>query len=389
MDQIKGKPIFVVKTYDEQIQFIESCKKLYTLSIQNNTSTFCGIDFEFNMNWKIKERYIGSIQIIFIFDNASYHDSDYEKPVYILNPLMLSKNHKILFIKYILCSRVVKIFHGSDSLDYPHIYKDILKQNKRKFIRFINNSVDTRFMCEFSKHIMVRAGVLDVRSKKCSIYNALLDHNAIDIEMFNKLEKISSKINYNKPWIIENLTEVQIVYSAHDVMHLYDLLEKITHRIKPVKDISDNIDRPMDPLSLVNRMYRFHILNRLGICKLSLRCKNMFDKYHFDKKRIESIDQKIMEKYLTTIEYTDNQSNIHKIDLTFDDVLFVDTLRKSTLSCLRVYETDMPRDIETIDKYLTESHIFKLIKGQKSIKKMMRIVNTKPSQVDKIRVVCE
>lgn len=394
MDQIKGKPIFVIKTYEDQVKFIESCKKLYTLSTQDHTLTFCGIDFEFNMNWKLKERYIGSMQIIFVFNNTSYHDPEYEKPVYILNPIKLSKDHKKLFIKYILCSKVVKIFHGSDSLDYPHIYKDILKQNKRKFIKFVNNSVDTRFLCEFSKRIMVRSGVLDVSSKKCSIYNALLDHDTISIDMFNKLEKISSKINYNKPWIIEDLKEHQIIYSAHDVIHLYDLLEMITQRIKPIKNIPDNIDsskypgKPIDPLSLVNRMYRFHILNRLGICKLTLRCKNIFDKYHFDKNRIDLMDQKIMENYLTSIEYTDKRSNIHKIDLTFDDVLFIDTLRKSTLTCLRIYSADISRDIEMIDDYLIESWIFKMIKGQKSIKKMIQIVKSK-SQTDKKRVVCE
>lgn len=394
MDQIKDKPITVVKTNDDQIKFIEDCRKIYTMCKKDHTSTFCGIDFEFNMNWKLKERYIGSMQIIFIFNNIKYSDPEYEKPVYILNPIKLTNENKKLFTKYILCSRVVKIFHGSDSLDYPHIYKDVLKQNKRKFIKFINNSVDTRFLCEFSKRVMMRAGVLDVRSKKCSIYNALVDHDAIDQDMFDKLEKISSKINYNKLWIIEELKDHQIIYSAHDVMHLYDLLEKITQKIKPIKDVPETIDsnrypgRPIDPLSLVNRLYRFHILNRLSICKMSVKCRNIYDTYHFDKKHTDTLDQKIMEDYLTSVQYVDKNSVVHKLELTFDDVLFIDTTRKSILNCLRVYETYRPKDVEIIDRYMNESQIFKLMKGHESITQIVRIIESR-SQGDKKHVVCE
>lgn len=385
MNDEKDKPITVVKTHDDQIKFIEMCRYIYQNNKLNKSTTYCGIDFEFNMNWKLKERYIGSMQIIFIPNSEMYHSSDNEKPVFILNPIKLSPEHKKQFIKYILCSNIIKIFHGSDSLDFPHIYKDILKQNKKKFIKFINHTVDTRFLCEFSKHIVSRIGLRNTMSKKCSIYNALLDHSVISTDTFGALEAVSAKINYNKPWIIDELKEHQIIYSAYDVMYLYDLLESIT--VKILIDKTTDRSHMMDPLALVNRLYRFHMLNRLGICKMSLRCRNVYSKYRFTKQQSDTMNQKIMEHFLTSILYVDGE-NIHKLDLVFEDVLFIDTIRKSILSCLVVYETDRSKDVETMDQYMSDSNIFKSFKGHKTIVKIIKIIGKK-SQNEKINITCD
>jgi hypothetical protein len=381
MDKIKDKPIIVVDTENKKNEFILSCENIYRLSKINNNLTFCGIDFEFNMNWSKKTRYIASMQIIFIFNSEKYHMDDFEKPVYILDPMKLNTNQIKLFIKYILCSHVIKIFHGSDSLDYPHIFTDILNNNKKKFIKFVNYSIDTRFMCEISKRLMHKIG-LNIKSNKCSIYNALNDLNVISDDIFNKLEGISSKINYNKPWIINKLSENQIIYSAYDVMYLYDLVEKITLSISPLNTQNEH---NIDPISLVNRLYRFHMLNKLQICNFSQKCKYVYDSYKNNKKETDDSEEKIMEMLLTTIQYTDKNSNVHNIDLLFDDILFVDTIRKSILICLKVYQINKQADIDKINKYLVESKVFNLIRGKNSILKMINIIHSKKiSEVNNI-----
>ena len=99
------------------------------------------------------------------------------------------------------------------------------------------------------------------------------------------------------------------------------------------------------------------------------------------------MDQKIMETYLTSIQYTDNRSNVHKIDLTFEDVLFIDTTRKSILICLKIYQINHTKDVEAINSYLNDSQIFQLMKGHESIIKMIQIIGSK-SQIDKKHIVC-
>ena len=276
------KPIIVVRNNNDANIFIDDCRKLHDMNNERKGAdaapgSFCGIDFEFNMNWRTRERYIAMMQIIFVFNDMTYYTPEI-KPIYILDPLSLSPEHKQKFTQYILCSSVTKIFHGSDSLDYPHVYSSLLNKSEKKFIKFINHSVDTRFLCEISKRLMVRAGMLKLTDKKCSIYNALLDHNVIDRKKFDTLTQISSTINYNKDWIISKLKPPQLMYSAYDVMYLYDLLHIITKNIRPTDQeqparISIDPLSSTDIISVITRLYRFHMINRLALSQTVSQCK--------------------------------------------------------------------------------------------------------------------
>jgi hypothetical protein len=396
-----NKPIIVVKNEKDADQFIADCQKIYTVNNDLGTS-FCGIDFEFNMNWKKKERYIALMQIIFIFNDSSYYDAQDIKPIYILNPLKLNPEHMKKFIKYILCSRVTKIFHGSDSLDFPYTYRSILGENKKKFIKFINHSVDTRFLCEISKRMMVRAGMIPVTDKKCSIYNALFDHNVVDRQKFDQLTQISSKINYNKDWIVDKLKPEQLVYGAYDVAYLYDLLHTITKNIRTSSSIRQtSLDTDSDDeiipdtafrarisgciVSMVTRLYRFHTINRMGLTLISSRCKALVDHYKINRDRMNVIDQKIMERFVTKIIIkepwpgtgpgtgTGTDPGV-ELDVMVEDLLSIDTIRKSILNCLRVYEINHGTDPETADRYFENSNAFKKMKGRESILELINII---------------
>lgn len=370
-----NKSVLIVKDRDTTNKFIDTCRNIYKLSLLENNSVFCGIDFEFNMNWKKKDRYIGLMQIILIDNFKNYFDNHYEKKIFLLSPHHLDTHNKKKLIKYIFCSKVIKIFHGSDSLDYPHVYNELLGMNKKKFLKFINNSIDTRFLCEISKRIMVRAGILDISNKKCSLYIALYDHNVIDKNLLDHLECNASKINYNKKWIIENMSSNQTIYSAYDVAYLYDLSEKITKSIE-YETPSDRND--IDVISLVNRLYRFHMINKLELSSISSKCKFIVDNHHIKKDDMMVIDQKIMEIVLTNIIYVDNNGVKHKIKIVLEDILGLDTIRKTILNCLRVYQENISSsDQEYIYRRFEMSRIFNNMKGHETIKHIIQILKNK------------
>lgn len=356
MDNEKDKPITVVTDQMTINKFLLDCQNL---SLTDNG--ICGIDFEFDMNWKIKERYISLMQIILISDPKKYKDHQTIKPIYILDPLkQLSDEQMDKLIEYIFCSNVIKIFHGSDSLDFPHVYKQILRNNKKKFIKFINKSVDTRFLCEISKRIMRRLGIINITNNKCSLYNALLDHNAINQKLYDALTENASKINYNKKWEIGNLSSEQIKYSSYDVSYLFDLLENITNFIMQE-------GKPNKLISTITRLYRFHILNKFEIIKISSKCKKYIDSKKLTKDELALIDQKIMDHFLMDIVI-----NGKPITIYFEDILSIDTLRKSILYCLRVYLVS--DDVTLIDKYFSDSKMFNRLQGHHTIIELINII---------------
>lgn len=345
---ISDKPVYIVDNKKKTDKFIQQCIDIYHINKEYKNS-FCGIDIEFNTFKKSKERYIGIIQIIFVTNSNDYF-TNVKKPIYVFSPNNLTKNQRDSFIKYILCSKITKIFHGSDSLDYPILYKSLLK-NKDDFMKFINSSVDTRFLCESSKRLMNRLNLIKTDINKCSIYNALLDHNVINKNKYKELSKCASKINHNKDWIITKLKDYQIKYSVYDVVYLFDLLYNISNRIKSNHKI-------IDPISLINRLYRFHIINKLDIIDISKKCKNI----DIPKKKLVKIDDMIREKELCDIVYTHNNKK-YNIKFYLEDVLSIDTIRKNILSCLRIYQIDIGYN-DKIDMLLRESKYFNMLKGK-------------------------
>ena len=70
-------------------------------------------------------------------------------PEYINEPSDLIK--KKMLTTRILCNRkVVKILHGSDSLDIPFVYNELLENNVNMIKDFNLSFIDTEFLCEYS-----------------------------------------------------------------------------------------------------------------------------------------------------------------------------------------------------------------------------------------------
>jgi len=201
-------------------------------------------------------------------------------------------------------------------------------------------------------------------------------------------------------WLIDSLTAEQITYGAYDVIYLYDLMDMIVCSIRPGEEtlldhnsarrILPSVD--LDPISLVNRLYRFHMLNRLGILTISADCKKLSDESYCNNqnssktkmKSIIDIDEKIMEIFLTTINYK-YEGTTHKIDIVIEDILSLDTIRKSILNCLRIYHPDIikiidPSKLNRIDKFWTDSEQFNSMKGKESIQGLINIIKMKSTK---------
>src|ERR1700722_13921007 len=84
-----SKPIIIIDDNNKFNDFLELCKKIST----NNKSFMC-IDFEYNTNRYTKKRNLTTMQIMVIDDCNKYFDKQYQKPVYVLDPININVNNK-------------------------------------------------------------------------------------------------------------------------------------------------------------------------------------------------------------------------------------------------------------------------------------------------------
>lgn len=189
---------------------------LYYLESYFCKKTYIGLDFEFNKN------IIALIQI-----NFESHQHFKESFIFIIVPHNLEKITLKLFTNEILQNKFIhKILHGSDSLDIPYIYNHLFENNKESIIKFTNNLVDTRFMCEY-------IDIIKENNIKCSIYEALLFFKTINKKKYDILVENHSHINMDENiWNITELNRFQIVYTANDVLFLKNFYNNIINNSK-------------------------------------------------------------------------------------------------------------------------------------------------------------
>jgi hypothetical protein len=376
----------IYRIQSKQIEdiFVKKCDQLYQRHLSKEI-TVCCMDMEFNMNWKTKTHYISLIQVMLISDIDRYKKYRHEPPVFLFSPKSITDESMKIFIEKILCSPIIKILHGSDSLDCPYIYRDLLDQNLNNFVKFLNSTVDTRFLCELAKHLRDRI-ILDpalitsdnnTKTNKCSYYHALLNNGVIDRPTFDDLEKESKKINYNKPWDINKLSDIQIRYAVYDVVYLYDLLVNLTNTIAT----SDHIDL----IQVVNGMFRLTMMTRLKLIKLPEISKRLFDEQNVNQNDRLKLDQQIQESKIGSVEFTDHcytklcHDKPTKIDVFMDDLMSITTLKNSLLYLIRPNKLILNKtykDAHTIkkklDRFIKKSHKFNNLNGSTEILKLIQ-----------------
>jgi hypothetical protein len=138
-----------------------------------------GVDFEFN---RVKnKREIALCQINFIKKK--------KMDIFLFYPPNIKKDT----FKNLLISDCIKILHGSESLDLPYLFDNIITNDN--WDKFCNNLIDTRYLCEYynSSNNIINA--------RCRIYDLLLQMKVISK---GQCGQISQLTNILVPLLMEN-----------------------------------------------------------------------------------------------------------------------------------------------------------------------------------------
>jgi hypothetical protein len=256
---------------------------LYYLLSKTNKSLFLPIDFEFN------SKKIALMQMNF---DTNFND----RFIFILYPPDLEKYWTSVLIKKILGNkRILKIFHGSDSLDMPYILDELIIRNKYKR-KFINSFIDTKYLCEYYNYDN------DFNERKCKIYSLLSDQNIITLEKLNQLYKNEENMGpiYNIFIDINNLKNNKelILYTLYDVLYLTYLYLKF-----PSNLMYDRVLPEIIRLVFLNKRDIDNKYNKLGL--INDKMNNYFIKKNNNIKLIDIynrvIDNLELEKYNLSI----------------------------------------------------------------------------------------
>jgi hypothetical protein len=284
-----------------------------------------GVDFEFN---RIKnERKIALCQINFVKEN--------KMDIFLFYPPNIKKD----LFKNLLISDCIKILHGSESLDLPYLFDNIIDNNDRD--KFCNNLIDTRYLCEYYNSSNNIDG-------KCRIYDLLLNMKVISKTKYEKLMKNDKlmgniweiNIDVSKQSFINN--KKLIKYCVYDVLFLSELFNKF-----PKNEIYHNI------------------IPEIGCVVFILRYENKLDKLfseissHNLKKYIENYNYNDVYIYVFEWIMIDNfMYNLYQINYfrKFIDLLIKNILYNYLDNSIKLINFDLKNKkiLNLINKYINE-----------------------------------
>jgi 6-pyruvoyl-tetrahydropterin synthase len=209
-ESLGSKPckLLIVKTPDSETWF----GNFLTKYLKSKLKRVIGFDLEFNTPPGSKgQRQIAIFQIAFYL-------SKYVLVVF-FNPRLLKPETSLLVQQLLTSHSVLKIGHGTDSLDIPAIYSYL--GDKTKIIDFTLGLYDTRFLCEYENAI--------TGSKLCNIYHLIEKFNVVTPKQFEWLKANEAKLGnfWNKHIDLANLSVELRDYSMYDALYLKKLLKQI------------------------------------------------------------------------------------------------------------------------------------------------------------------
>jgi hypothetical protein len=200
----------------------------FNKSLKSDNKFYICIDCEFNT------KKIALIQINFEEDNNGN--------IFLLDPKILSSKSLNILKNDILCnSKISKIFHGADALDIPYFFYDFFNSNKELISKFMENFIDTRFLCEYNNAYNLLYKNID--SKLCNIYFLYEMYDIINLEQRKYLdhnEEIMGKL-YNIFIEIDTMSDELINYTMYDVVYLKYLYKRMKSSITDYKYINEII----------------------------------------------------------------------------------------------------------------------------------------------------
>ena len=183
----------------------------------SNKPYYIGIDFEFRKISK-GDREVALMQINLEDDDTLVGY------IFLLYPPDLNDKQLSILIQLLSEPKIIKILHGSESLDIPYLFNQLLK-TKENIKGFCSNFYDTKYLCDYYRIV----NNLDI---KCSIYNLLLYHKIISESKLTELNTIEDRTGpiYLVVIDIYNMTDDIFKYSLYDVIYLPELIKKFINK---------------------------------------------------------------------------------------------------------------------------------------------------------------
>jgi len=261
---LNSKTYYILKVDNNiNINHMNNIIKKFNLSSQDiSNKHYLGIDYEFNKVSKT-DRDVALMQINLENDSNNGY-------IFVLYPPELSKENNQILLDLLTNKKIIKVLHGSESLDIPYLFNQLLitKENIDNFCQFF---YDTKYLCDYS---YLEAGV----TGKCSIYDLLVFNKVITEKKILELEKIEKKTGpiYLLEINIHNMSDDILKYAFYDVIFLPELLKKFLSRSDVYTKIIPNIS------CLINN-YKRNIENEFIILQEFVQSMNMnflYDFYH-------------------------------------------------------------------------------------------------------------
>jgi hypothetical protein len=199
-----------------QNKFYNLIKKISKLS--KKYPIFMGIDFEFNT------KKIALMQILFEIHKK---EKIIKKYYIVFPPNFELEIYEFFKINIMANTSILKILHGSESLDIPYLVEIFFDMDIELGVDFFLSMIDTRYLCEY----------LNIESSDkqniCRIYDLLEKTQIISAQEKLLLETNEIKMGpiYEIFIDINTLTPELITYSIHDVVYLIDLFQNLKTQI--------------------------------------------------------------------------------------------------------------------------------------------------------------
>ena len=283
-NNINNKTYFILKVDNQQKENYMYNKFITfsnNLKANPNEKHYIGIDFEFNKVSK-DNKDVALMQINLENDSKFGY-------IFLLYPPKLKNINRL--IELVSNPNLIKILHGSESLDIPYLFNQLLIK-KELIDNFCNNFYDTRFLCDYD--------LINNKdeSRSCSIYKLLLNYNIVTEEKINELNKVEERMGpiYNIVIDVNNLSKELLIYALYDVIYLPELLKKfMTKNITYTKIIPE--------LTCLVNKYKRNIENEFNDLKEII-----------DKMNIYYIDNKKLFYKLWESDYSNFNNNLKEIN---------------------------------------------------------------------------
>lgn len=188
-----------------------------------NTHFYVGLDFEYTgIDPVYKRKKIQLAQMNF------EHNTDLRSIIMIVSPDSLNKSEPITnnigimmknFVRLIMCNgHIKKILHGSDALDIPYIYNEMLENDAIKIMKFTRALIDTKLLCEYYK-----LNLSTPSDSVCKMYTVLDYFKVISPEKIVELDFMIEELGPHQDLRWDNIQKMpknQLLYALYDVIYL-------------------------------------------------------------------------------------------------------------------------------------------------------------------------